>query len=135
MFVKEFAEDDQPEDQALSVFKIPPKVEVYEINGPLFFGAANRFDEVDREVNEKPRVRILRFRDVPLIDSTGMHALKSFYDKCTRASIRLIITGLHVQPLNEMVKTNLFDLIGEENVFSSMKEAISRAEELLKEKV
>jgi SulP family sulfate permease len=79
-------------------------------------------------------VRILRFRDVPLIDSTGMHALKSFCNKCFREKIHLIITGLHVQPLNEMVKSNLFDLIGEENVFSSMKESLERANELLLKK-
>ena len=131
---KEFEEDEKGEDQVLSSFVIPPFVEIYEINGPLFFGAANRFAEVDRQVSEKPKVRILRFRDVPLIDSTGMHALRSFYDKCKRAGIHLIITGLHVQPLNEMVKANLYDLIGEDNVFSGMKEALARAEELLRTK-
>ncbi len=131
----EFEEDDQREDRPLSSFKIPPSVEIYEINGPLFFGAANQFDEVDRQVSEKPKVRILRFRDVPLIDSTGVHALKRFYNKCKNDGIHLIITSLHVQPLNEMVKADLYDLIGEENVFSGMKEAISRAEELLKNKV
>lgn len=133
VLTKEFEKDDDLQDRPLSAFKIPPKVEIYEVNGPLFFGAANRFDEVDRQVSDKPRVRILRFRDVPIIDSTGMHALKSFYDKCKRDGIHLIITGLHVQPLNEMVKSNLFELIGEANVFASMKEAIIRAEELLKD--
>ncbi|MBF0485106.1 MAG: STAS domain-containing protein [Candidatus Omnitrophica bacterium] len=130
----EFSEDAKGEDRPLSTFSIPQGVDIYEINGPLFFGAANRFDEIDRQVSDKPKVRILRFRDVPLIDSTGMHALKGFYDKCKRDRIHLIITGLHVQPLNEMVKSNLYDLIGEANVFSSMKEAIGRAEELLKVK-
>jgi len=71
---------------------------------------------------------------VPLIDSTGMHALKSFYQRCQNSRIRLIITGLHVQPLNEMVKSNLYELIGEENVFSNMKEALSRAEDLMQKK-
>jgi len=134
IIAKEFDEDEKGEDRPLSVFSIPPGVEIYEINGPLFFGAANRFDEIDRQVSAKPKVRILRFRDVPLIDSTGMHALRGFYDKSKRKGIRLVITGLHVQPLNEMVKSNLYDLIGEDNVFSSMKEAINRATELLKEK-
>ncbi len=134
VFAKEFADDDAGEDRVLSSFVIPPRVEVYEINGPLFFGAANRFDEADREVSLRPKVRILRFRDVPLIDSTGMHALKSFYEKSKRENISLIITGLHVQPLNEMVKASLYELIGEENVFSGMKDAIRRAEELLKQK-
>lgn len=134
VFAKEFADDERGEDRDLSTFVIPPRVEVYEINGPLFFGAANRFDEADRQVNGRPRVRILRFRDVPLIDSTGMHALKSFYEKGSREGIFLIVTGLHVQPLNEMVKTNLYELIGEKNVFSSMKEALERAQMILKER-
>ncbi len=134
VFAREFEEDDSADEQPLSVFNIPPRVEIYEINGPLFFGAANSFDEVDRQISERPKVRILRFRDVPVIDSTGMHALKSFYNKCRREGIQLVITGLHVQPLNEMVKSNLYDLIGEENVFSSMKESIQRAEELLLDK-
>ncbi|MDD5746281.1 MAG: SulP family inorganic anion transporter [Candidatus Omnitrophica bacterium] len=129
VIAREFGEDG--EDRPLSSFVIPKEVEVYEINGPLFFGAANRFDEIDLQVSEKPKVRILRFRDVPLIDSTGMQALKSFYTKCKNKQIHLIITGLHVQPLNEMVKSNLYDLIGEENVFSNMKDAIERAEGLL----
>ncbi|MEI8176192.1 MAG: sulfate permease [Candidatus Omnitrophota bacterium] len=134
VFAREFEDEDRAEEQSLPAFKIPPRVEIYEINGPLFFGAANRFDEVDRQVSNKPSVRILRFRDVPLIDSSGMHALKSFYNKCNREKIRLVITGLHIQPLSEMIKANLYDLIGEENVFSNMKDAIGRAEELLKEK-
>lgn len=137
VFAREYEEDERMEkgeDLPLAAFSLPPRVEVYEINGPLFFGAANSFDEAEREVHEKPEVRILRFRDVPLIDSTGMHALKSFYNKNKREGIRLVMTGLHVQPLNEMVKSDLYDLVGEENVFASMKESIARAEELLKEK-
>ena len=131
IIAKEYEDDEKGEDRQLSGYVLPAHVELYEVNGPLFFGAANRFDEIDRQLNDKPKVRILRFRDVPLIDSTGMHALKSFYDKCKRDKIALIITGVHVQPLNEMVKANLYDLIGEDNVFSGMKEAIARAQELL----
>ncbi|MBF0479936.1 MAG: sulfate permease [Candidatus Omnitrophica bacterium] len=131
MVAKEFDDDDKGEDRPLSSFVIPSGVEIYEVNGPLFFGAANSFDEIDRQVSVKPKVRILRFRDVPLIDSTGMHALKGFCNKCKNSKVQLIVTGLHVQPLNEMVKANLYDLIGEQNVFSSMKEAIARAEQLL----
>lgn len=136
VFAREYQEDERMErgeDQPLSAFVLPPKVEVYEVNGPLFFGAANSFAEAERQVHEKPKIRILRFRDVPLIDSTGMHALKGFYNKNRREGIRLVMTGLHVQPLNEMVKSNLYDLVGEENVFASMKESIARAEVLLKE--
>lgn len=132
VFAKEFDDDQKGQDQPLSSFQIPDRVEVYEINGPLFFGAASMFDEAERQFNIKPRVRIVRFRDVPMIDATGMRALRMFYDKNKREGISLVITGLHMQPLNEMVKNNLFDLIGEQNVFSNMKDAINRAEEILR---
>jgi len=132
VFAKEFEDDEKGEDRPLSDFVIPARVEVYEINGPLFFGAADSLNELDRQVGEKPKVRILRFRDVPIIDSTGIQALKSFYNQCKKSKIALVITGLHMQPLNEMVKANLYDLVGPENVFAGMKDALARAQELLK---
>lgn len=128
---REIEEEESAEERPINKFVVPAGVEVYEVDGPLFFGAANQLDEVDRALREKPKVRILRLRDVPLIDSTGMHALKSFYHRCKNSHIHLIITGLHVQPLNEMIKTNLYELIGEENVFQNMKDALSRAGELI----
>ena len=130
LIAKEIDDGATDENHSIAKFVIPDGVQVYEIHGPLFFGAADRFEEIDRVIAHKPRVRILRFRDVPLIDSSGLHALESFYQKCKDNRIHLIVTGLHVQPLNEMVKSNLYDLIGEANVFSSMKDALQRASEL-----
>jgi SulP family sulfate permease len=132
IYANDYGDDETADDYPLPAFTIPRGVEVYEINGPLFFGVANSFDEIDRQVGERPKVRILRFKDVPIIDSTGMQALRSFYNKCKRAGIKLIITGVHVQPLNEMIKSNLYDLIGEENVFGSMKDSLERANEIIK---
>ncbi len=131
LVAREYDADEKGEDLPLSNFVIPKDVEIYEINGPLFFGAASRFDEIDRQVGGAPQVRILRFRDVPIIDSTGMHALRSFYEKSRKENTALIITGLHVQPLNEIVKANLYELIGEDNVFANMKDAIARANIIL----
>jgi SulP family sulfate permease len=119
------------EDPQLFSFDVPQGVEVFEVNGPLFFGATSRFAEIDRQLSVKPRVRILRFRDVPLIDSSGMRALRGFCDQCRQSGIHLIVTGLHVQPLNEMVKSNLYELIGPDNVFSGMKDALKRANEII----
>lgn len=131
ILAKVVEEDDKEVDRPINKFVLPAGVEVYEIDGPLFFGAASQFDETDRLVGDKPKVRILRFRDVPLIDSTGMHALKSFYQRCRSNHIDLLITGLHVQPINELVKSSLFDLIGEENIFANLREALKRAEDIL----
>jgi SulP family sulfate permease len=124
-------EENGKEEQPLMSFSVPKGVEIYEVDGPLFFGAAYQFDEADRIVGDKPKVRILRFRNLPMIDSTGLHALKNFYNNCKKQGIKLLITGLHVQPLNEMIKSNLYDLIGEENVFGNMKDALDQARKIL----
>ena len=126
-------QDEETAEEVLTHFKVPPGVQIYELNGPLFFGAASQFDEADRIVEEKPRVRILRFRNVSLIDSTAMHALKRFLEKSKRSRIELIIAGLHVQPLDQMVKANLYEVIGEDRVFSNMRDALAKAEQLVPE--
>ena len=129
LITSDAAEDAQ--EEPMMNYPTPKGVEIYEVDGPLFFGAAHQFDELDRIVSEKPNVRILRFRNVTMIDSTALNAIKSFYDKSRKNNIKLLITGLHAQPLNEMVKSNLFDLIGEENVFGNMKDALGRAHKIL----
>lgn len=129
---EEIREDENEEDRSISKVRIPKGVEVYEINGPFFFGVANKFEEAIRVVAEKPKVRILRLRNVPLIDSTGLHALKSFYQKSKNNHIPLLIAGLHVQPLNEMVKAELYDLIGEQNIFGNIHEALKYAQKFLR---
>jgi SulP family sulfate permease len=118
------------ERTSVGKIKVPDGVEIYEIQGPFFFAVAHKFEEATRVVAKKPKVRILRLRNVPLVDSTALHALRAFHQKCRHNKIHLIITGLHVQPLNELVKSDLFDLIGEENVFNNIKDALRRAAEL-----
>jgi SulP family sulfate permease len=125
--------EENGEEPPVMNFSVPKGCEIYEIDGPLFFGAAHQFEEVDRVVSGKPKVRILRFRNVPVIDATGLQALKSFYHKCQKNQIKLLITGLHVQPLNELVKSNLYDLVGEENVFGNMKDTLERAREVIQQ--
>ncbi len=135
VLAREIEEDStEDEDRPLNKFSVPRGVEVFEVDGPLFFGAANQFDEADRIAGNKAKVRILRLRDVRVIDATGMHALKGFYERCQKSHIPLIITGLHVQPLNEMIKNNLYELIGEANVFNNMKDALERARALSEKK-
>jgi len=78
---------------------LPKDVEVYQISGPLFFGAANRLDDLLDQFFKPPKVFILRMRLVPLIDASGVHALKTLADRCRRRSIVLVISGLQAQPL------------------------------------
>lgn len=132
LLARQIEADESEEDTPLNKFIVPAGVDVYEVDGPLFFGSASQFDEVDRATGGKPKVRILKLKDVPIIDSTGLHALKSFYHRCKSSHIQLIMTGLKVQPLTDAVKNNLYELIGKENVFENIKDALSRAEALIR---
>jgi len=131
LLAKELRKDEKAESQEQPGFSIPKGVEVFEIDGPLFFNATEQFDEIDKAVGEKPKARILRFRNVPFIDSTGMHALKGFIHRCSRNKIPLIIEGLRIQPLNEIIKADLYEVLGEDNVCGSIQDAILRAEEMI----
>lgn len=121
---------DDEETAAMNRLPVPAGVEVFEISGPFFFGVVHEFDEAARIVSKKPRVRILRLRNVPFMDSTALNSLRSFHRKCMHNHIHLVVTGIHVQPLNDMMRSDLYDLIGEANVFNNMKDALRRAEEL-----
>ncbi len=77
---------------------LPEGVEAFQISGPLFFGAANRLDDLLDQFRERPRVFILRMRLVPMIDSSGVHALRSLIERCRRKGIVLVISGLQPQP-------------------------------------
>lgn len=73
---------------------VPKGVEVYEIDGPFFFGMANKFDEQMSIIGDKPKVRILRMRHVPFIDSSGLHNLEDLANNCRKEEIRLILSGV-----------------------------------------
>lgn len=110
---------------------VPQGVEIYEINGPFFFGAANKFKEVMHVVEKAPQVRILRMRNVPAIDSTGLHLLKELYNDSKKSGVHLILSGVHAQPLSALQQFGLYEDIGPENIFSNIDESINRARELL----
>ena len=78
--------------------QLPPGVEAFQISGPLFFAVANRLDDVLNQLSTAPRVFILRMRLVPLIDASGVTALRDFIERCARQGTRVIISGLAEQP-------------------------------------
>lgn len=82
--------------------RLPRHVEVFRISGPLFFGAANRLDSVLDQFREAPKALIVRMRRVPIVDASGVHALKSLAERCQRRGIVLILSGLGEQPLRVM---------------------------------
>ena len=130
--------DDGPEDlsgegdpNALFKRDIPAGVEVYEINGPFFFGVADRIKDVLRGLERPPKVFILRMRRVPAIDASGMRALDEFYLKCKRQGTRLLLAGVHAQPMFAMAKYGLLDKVGEDNLFGNIDDALDAAREIV----
>jgi sulfate permease, SulP family len=135
-------EIDQPDQEvadpkdpgSLAAAEIPPGVEVYEINGPFFFGVADTLKDTLNQFERPPKVFILRMRHVPHIDATGMHALDEFRAKCGRQGITLLLGGVHAQPLFEFVRSGLDQKIGLENIFESLGAALDRAREIVSQR-
>jgi len=112
---------------------IPDRVEVYEINGPYFFGIANRFEEVMNDVGKHPAVRIIRMRKVPFIDSTGVHNLTNLCKKCLKKDVHIVLSGVNDKVLDVLTKAGFDELIGKENICSHITIALERARVLASE--
>jgi SulP family sulfate permease len=119
------------EDAAALARQLPPGVVLYEINGPLFFGAAERFRSVLGEIAAQPRVLVVRMRHVPAMDSTGIQALRELArDQGKSNRMTLILAEVLTQPMTVLVNSGLVDELGAENVFESLDAALERAREL-----
>ena len=106
---------------------IPDRVEVYEINGPYFFGIANRFEEVMNDMGSIPAVRIIRMRKVPFIDSTGVHNLTNLCEKCLKKEVHIVLSGVNPKVLEVLAKSGFDTLIGKENICPDITVALERA--------
>ena len=111
--------------------RVPPGVEVYEINGPFFFGTANRLRDALDQIGKPPKIFILRMRYVPHIDATGLNALREFHRQCVRHKTLLLLGGVHVHPLFEMTKAGMDKEIGLENIFGNLDDALANARRIL----
>ena len=111
--------------------QLPPGVEVYEINGPLFFGVADRLKDTLRTIARPPKVFILRMRRVPAIDASGLHALAEFQEKCKRQGTTLLLSGVHAQPLVAFHRARFDEQLGPGSMFGSLDDALDRAREIL----
>lgn len=109
------------------VLPLPKGVEVYEIDGPFFFGVANKFDGVMKAMGDKPKVRIIRMRKVPFMDSTGLHNLESLYRLSSAEHIRLILSGVNENVRRLLVKSGFEQKIGSDNICSHISEALEKA--------
>ena len=141
----------QPREERLT---IPRGVEVYEIDGPFFFGIANKFDSVMKSMGDKPHVRVIRMRKVPFMDSTGLHNLESLIRLSKAEGIQVVLSGVnervrHVlersnvdrmigpeKGVNERVRhvlerSNVDRMIGPENICADIHQALERASRIL----
>jgi sulfate permease, SulP family len=125
----EFADLSDP--NSMNRRQTPPGVEVYEINGPFFFGVADRLKDTLKSLERPPKVFILRMRRVPAIDATGMHALDEFYDKCRKQGTRLLLSGVHSQPIFAMTQYGLIDKIGLDNMYGNIDDALNHARHIV----
>lgn len=117
--------------EATDLAHTPPGVEIYEIDGPFFFGVADRLKDTLSQFERPPRVFILRMRKVPAIDATGLHALKEFHAKCRRQGTVLLLSGVHAQPLFAFTRAGFDRVVGVEHMFGTIGEAIAGAREII----
>jgi len=110
---------------------IPEGVAVYEIDGPYFFGVANKFDEIMTRMSKPPRVRIIRMRRVPFIDSTGLHNLENLCIQSRRQGSIVILSGVTMQVRKTLLKAKFDDIIPEDHICSHINIALKKADEIL----
>jgi SulP family sulfate permease len=123
----EDADDGERDPNALGRRTVPRGVEVYEINGPFFFGAAEKFKETVTQLRGTPRVLIVRMRNVPAIDSTGLHALRDVVTRFRRAGTRVILSDVHAQPMIALQRSALGEELPEEDLVGNIDDALNVA--------
>ena len=124
-------EDDPTDVLSLSKRTLPDGVAVFEVYGPFFFGAVDKFKSAIDQIERKPRVIILRMRHVMAIDATGLRAIEDVFERTRQEHTTLILSGVHAQPLVALERSGLFNLIGEENIAANIDAAIMRSKAIL----
>ena len=110
---------------------IPKGVEVYEINGPYFFGIATKFEDVMAMLGDRPKVRIVRMRRVPFIDSTGIHNLENLCRMSQKEKITIVLSGVNEKVHKVLERSGFYELLGEENICPNINVALERAKQLV----
>jgi SulP family sulfate permease len=124
-------EDADMERGNLEHLTIPEDVEVYEINGPYFFGAGNRFEDIMARYGKRPKVRIIRMRKVPFIDSTGLHNLENMCLMSQKEGITIVLSGVNEKVDSVLRRNNFEQLLGAENICNHIDLALARAREIV----
>lgn len=133
LFKNDVAESDYIEGSIeAEMLHVPDGVEVYEIEGPFFFGVANKFEETMKQIGDKPKVRIIRMRKVPFIDSTGSHNLENLIRMSSKDKTQILLSGVNENVRSVLIKVGIEELLGAENICSNINEALARANQLVK---
>ena len=124
-FTTELDDDAQWRPGAARPAQIPAGVQVYEINGPFFFGAAEKFKDTLSDIDRKPHTLILGMRNVPAMDSTGLAALRDLVKRSRKDGTRVVLAGVHAQPMVVLARSGFLDEIGEENLAGDITSALA----------
>lgn len=123
----DYGEEEENDQNSVTRRRIPRDVEVYEINGPFFFGAAETFKDTLGRIARRPKVLIIRMRHVLALDSTGMHALKGVVHRSRKDGTVVLLSDVHMQPLVALTGSVTIDEIGRDNLFGNIDDALNRA--------
>ena len=110
---------------------IPEGVKVYEINGPYFFGIGNKFEEMMGDMGGRAKVRIIRMRKVPFIDSTGVHNLQNMCKMCSQMGVKVVLSGVNPKVMKVIEDAGMDEVVGRENICSHINLALKRAQEII----
>ncbi len=119
-------------EAAAALRNAPPGVEVFEVSGPFFFGAAHKFASSLASIKRTPRVLLLQMRDVLALDATGLRALETLQGEAEHGGPALVLVGVHAQPLVVLERSGFLDRLGDENVTGDLVSALDRARELIR---
>lgn len=126
--------NDGAETQEKEVLTVAAGVEIYEIDGPFFFGVATKFDEMMRNMGDKPLVRIIRMRKVPFIDSTGIHNLEVLIQSSQAMGIHVVLSGVKPKVHETLEHAKIEDMIGKDHIFDHISKAVNMANSLVANK-
>lgn len=135
-FISNSREDktDEEDPDSIKMKDVPKGVEVYEVAGPFFFGAATKFQDSIKMLQDPPEIRIIRMRSVPAIDATGLNSLRSLYLDSKKAGITLLLSGVNSQPLKALKNYGLYEQVGDKNIHQHIDSSLERAREILAER-
>jgi len=132
-YVTRMLSEDEDSDDPLAIARrqVPAGVEVFEVQGALFFGAATKFRESIQQVEAPARVLIVRLRNVIAVDASGLRELELLCEDCARRGTTVVLSGVHAQPLTALERSGLLERLGADNVLPDIDAALDRAAALL----